>query len=117
MKRDWDLIRLILISLEDADGAHQISEDMGIYPANWVAIHMSMLESGGLITGEDTTPMSGDAEFLATSITWKGREFIDSIRSDSVWEKSKVMLKEKGVDLTVDTIKAAVIAVVTQLLK
>lgn len=117
MKRDWDLIRLILLTLEEADGEHRMSDDMGVYPANWVAVHMKMLESGGLITGNEIVPMSGDASFLATSITWSGREFIDSIRSDSVWEKSKGMLKEKGVGLTVDTIKAAVVSVVTHLLK
>lgn len=117
MKRDWDLIRMILLSLEEADGEHRMSEDMGVYPANWVAVHMKMLESGGLIAGEEIVPMSGDVSFLATSITWNGREFIDSIRSDSIWDKSKGILKEKGIGLTVDTIKAAVVAVVANLLK
>lgn len=117
MQRNWDLIRMILLDLEEAKGEHRKAEEMSPFPADWVALHMKMMEEGGLIEGHDPGFLSGPPQFFALGLTWKGREFLDSIRTQSVWDKTKGLLKEKGVGLTLDTIKAAVVTVVTQLLK
>jgi len=117
MQRNWDLIRMILLDLEQADGQHIKAKEMPPFPADWVALHMKMMEEGGLIEGNDPGFLSGPPQFFALGLTWKGRELLDSIRTDSVWGKTKGLLKEKGVGLTLDTIKAAVTAVVTQLMK
>ena len=42
---------------------------------------------------------------VVDGLTWKGHEFLDTIRSKSVWEKIKSAALEKGLELTFDTIK------------
>jgi len=117
MQRNWDLIRMILLDLENAKGEHRKAEEMPPFPADWVALHMKMMEEGGLIEGHDPGFLSGPPQFFALGLTWKGRELLDSIRSMSIWDKTKDLLKEKGIGLTIDTIKAGVGAVVAHILK
>ena len=61
-----------------------------------------MLFQAGLITKfyEDAI-----GELVAGSLTWDGCDFLDKIRDNSVWKKTKDVIKEQGLPLIVDTIK------------
>jgi hypothetical protein len=39
-------------------------------------------------------------------LTWKGHEYLESVRSDTLWSDVKKTAREKGVDLTIDLVKA-----------
>ena len=45
-------------------------------------------------------------EFFAQRLTWEGHEFLDSIRSDTVWTKTKKRFTEKGIDMSFDLVKS-----------
>jgi hypothetical protein len=40
-------------------------------------------------------------------LTWKGHEFLDTVRSDTAWNRIKARLAEKSIDLSFDAIVAA----------
>jgi hypothetical protein len=47
----------------------------------------------------------GAKDFIAQRLTWEGHEFLDGIRSNSVWERTKKSFREKGVEMTFDLVK------------
>ena len=52
-------------------------------------------------------------ELVAGQLTWEGCDYLDKIRDNSIWKKTKDALKEKGLPLVVDTIKTISAAFVT----
>jgi Hypothetical protein (DUF2513) len=107
MKRDWDLVRRIMVDLESlpADGELDASDVAG-YEQPVVAYHMEMMKEANLLKGISTSTFAGP-DFIAQSLTWDGHELLSKIRQDTAWEKIKAHLSEKGLDVTVDGIKAA----------
>lgn len=117
MKRDWELIRQILLKIEESNGQHIMAEEMGVYPKNWVIYNMKMACQGGLIEGEGRDYLDGGGGFfIATGLTPKGHDFLDQIRAEKTWAKTLELIKEKGLDLSFDTIKAAASAAVSSML-
>lgn len=107
MKRDMELIRKILLQIEDeyVDAAiyNLKIED---YNLATIAYHCNLLFQAGLIM--DYTPLFGDGQitdFGVTGITWAGHDFLDNIRSDGTWNKTKSIIKEKGLPMTLEVVK------------
>ena len=116
-KRDWDLIRKILLKLEEkADNTSFLENDVfdGVSPAI-VNYHYKLLEQAGLITLEDLSDLDGE-NYVALSLTWQGHEFFDKIRSDNVWNKIKNAAKAKSLDLSFDVIKSICATLITSIL-
>jgi len=110
--RNWDTVRAILLKLEAVETAHTtltLDQVDGIDPQQ-VGYHMMLLNEAGLIEAKILKSSSGDgaiATALARRLTWQGHEFLDKIRDPSMWGKIKAKVKEKSLDLTFDSIKAA----------
>lgn len=92
MKRDLDLMRNILITAEDSDGAVGFGTLLECESdAEKLAYHVELMQSRGLVSA--TVRRDGirrcpiDAEVLA--VTWEGYDCLDAIRSPKVWEKAK----------------------------
>lgn len=105
MKRDWDLVREILIDLESVDHGHVVVAGDG-QDKNLFGYHCKMLRDAGLIEASISEYMGGGIGGQAIRLTWAGHEFLDSIRPKSTWDKVKMQAKEKGIGLTLDAIKA-----------
>ena len=108
MPRDWDLIRLILLRLDEqptsasAVGPAEIPE----HPAELVSDQIRLLLYAGLVDG--TWPTRGGQLFcVAKSLTRDGHAFLDKTRSLTMWNRIKEILRDKGLDLSFDAIKAA----------
>ena len=117
MKRDWDLIRKILLKLEEkADNTSFLENDVfdGVSPII-VNYHYKLLEQAGLITLEDLSDLDGE-NYVALSLTWQGHEFFDKIRSDNVWNKINNAAKAKSLDLSFDVIKSICATLITSIL-
>jgi hypothetical protein len=118
MKRDWDVIREVLIEVEEYDiedppGLRfEIGEGQGFTSR---AQHALLLHSAGFLEGVPYKTSSSEG-LLNPQLTWQGHELLDTIRSKTVWEKVKAMAAEKGLELTFDAVKAlgkaAIVAVV-----
>lgn len=116
MKRNWDLIRNILVKAEDLNEGEHFGEDVfdDSY-INEVAQHLVMLDKAGFIEAINNGGLNHQTR-ICTGLTWDGYEFLDKIRDKTVWNKTKSILKEKGLELTFATIKVAATKAITQLL-
>ena len=99
MKLDLDLIRELLITIENASDGQQNFEVDDIYNLNpqtfdlyggldAVEYHLRQLALGGYIvttSGYDTRRGNG----VILDLTWEGHEFIRNISNPSVWRKIK----------------------------
>ncbi|WP_396956427.1 DUF2513 domain-containing protein [Nitrosomonas sp.] len=108
MKRNWDIIRDVLIEVEALNSAR--FEDIQYGPASEStepekAIHGVLLWKAGFIEGADASDMDGDA-VLARELTWAGHDLLETIRSKAVWERIKATAQDKGIELTFDAVKA-----------
>ncbi|XZW51142.1 DUF2513 domain-containing protein [Acinetobacter baumannii] len=103
MKRDWDIIRAVLIATEEDrfDEYVEELEDDSLVIGNTV-----LLIQAGFITGEVLLSLDGIDDVSVHDLTWQGHELLDVIRSKPVWEKIKTTALEKGLELTFDVVKA-----------
>ena len=107
MKRDMDLVRSILIAAEKSDGPLDVLKlcESGISSRD-AAFQVELMEAHGLI--EATCKYS--FEHMPTivkvkNLTWEGYDYLDAIRSDSVWQRSKTAIKEAVGDAPLSVIK------------
>ena len=109
MERNWDTIREILIRLEAMEpekGCLQLG-DFPSEKAYEYSHHVELLIEAGLIQGQMSKTLGTHAsDFLAIRLTWEGHEFLDAIRSDTVWNKAKASFVKGGLSMTFDLVKS-----------
>lgn len=94
MKRDMDLVRDLLLKIEAAEEPPSLSalvpgREGGTSEYQLAAYHMRMLiEEVGLVRGRNACSSSG-AEWLNLQLTWHGQDFLQNVRDQTVWEKTK----------------------------
>jgi hypothetical protein len=106
MKRDWDLIRELLLDIEANLDPLKGSYKPKIEGRSHMEIygHLVLLEDGGFISGKNTVTQL-HSEFMVKSITYNGFDFLDTVRDNSQWKKIKEFVKSKGAPLFLETIK------------
>jgi len=105
MKRDWEVIRQILLRLEalgDADSILCAGEIPG-FDEQRVTYNMVILKEAGLI--EADAAYGEDGFGVATRMTWNGHELLDHMRDQGTWNSVKKLIREKGLDVSVEAIK------------
>jgi hypothetical protein len=108
MKRDWEVIRKILLKIEELpteDSTFSSHELEGIDNAI-VAFQMRLMLDSGLIEGSCRDAIGGAPYCHAFRLTWAGCEFLDAIRRDTVWNEIKKQAKTKTVDLPIGIINS-----------
>jgi hypothetical protein len=111
MKRDMDLIRELLLKLEDLSkppsqtvllfaGDPRLTAEG--FTHEQIDYHLSLLREVRFIECPGSQPAGGGVNFRR--LTWDGHDFLDSVRDPKIWEKTK-----KGADaaggFTVDLLK------------
>jgi hypothetical protein len=131
LKRDWDLIRDQLLAIEeDRDFKTEVLGSVANEPtwvdgqseADYLAAladhrareervfgHLRLLIENGFIDGVNVQ-MALSGEYLFSlwkpRLTMAGHDLLDTMRSRTLWERVKSTAKEKGLELTFDSIKA-----------
>lgn len=108
MKRDMELIRKILFKIEETvDNVAECNLTIEGYTMEQVAYHCSILYEGGYIYSyKPQYGGNGVYSFGVGRLTWEGHEFLDNIREDTIWKKTKDIIKEKGLPVVFDIVKA-----------
>lgn len=103
MKRDWEIIRQVLIAVEDDkfDEYLNNTENQKIVIGNTV-----LLMKSGFIDGDVLSNLDTDEDIHVKCLTWQGHELLDTIRSKPVWEYIKSTALEKGLELTFEVVKS-----------
>lgn len=93
MQRDMDMIRQLLLRIEkdpQLDGhnwVHFSPNELGMNTRTEedVGYNLTLLVEAGFVlgkTGMETIP-------VVSKLTWQGHEFLDNIKNDDVWSKTK----------------------------
>ena len=96
MKRDLDLIRRILLRIEESgDGAGSSSFTDFVekgYDVSSIHYHVRLLNDAGLIEADELVP----GQWWPERMTWAGHEFLDAARSDHLWNDVKTQVLRRG---------------------
>ena len=113
-----DLIRKILLSLEERKENVAGSLSIEGYSQEEIAYQCSLLNDAGFVKCYKGSYAGGHLyTFGVGSLTWDGTEFLDKIRNDTVWNKTKEVMNEKGLPVALDVIKAVVTSIVQGMIK
>ena len=102
MKRDNDYIRQLLLEMEESedfrfdviDGASEDEIDKRLY-------HMKLLTDAGLATNVGK---------YAHRLTNGAHDFLDAMRDEGIWKKTKEAVADSGGNATLDIIKQIAVA-------
>lgn len=126
MKRDWDLLRKQLTDIEEerdplsdfpdepkyeTQAWDEYEQQLKEYSAieNKLGGHLELLVENGYIDGlQVIRSLDGGLHFGVANprLTMAGHDLLDTMRSATVWESIKTTAKDKGIELTFDSIKA-----------
>ncbi len=117
MKRDMDLIRDILLKIED-EGPNPSGIKMKIegYPDDDIQNHLGLLVGKGLVKAIDVSSHDGIG-WIPTELTWEGYDFIEKAKDKGIWEKAKIVLKEKGIPFSFELMKTILVQIALNQLK
>lgn len=112
MKRDMDLIRDILLQIEKQDINMSQYEPIAVegHTPMEVMQHVKLMEQRGLV--KDCL-YDFACNTCVRTITWEGYDYLELIRQDTIWSKIKKTIAEKGLAITVGTIKTIATAFIT----
>lgn len=111
MQRDMDLMRKILFKIEEVFPAGDLlihSVPLDGYDKLLIAEHCQLLFEAGLINAYQPQRGGIGAKVLFYSVgnlTNSGYDFLDKIREDTVWNRTKTIIKDKGLPMVIDVIK------------
>lgn len=136
MKRDWDIIRQQLTDIEnDYDFIKELPKEPKKSQQNeddykkqlqeyeqkeaQVFGHLQLLIESGYVDGIHLRrSLSNNWIYSAVNprLTMAGHDLLDTMRSNTVWEKIKETAIKKGIELTFDSIKTIGASVLTHLM-
>jgi hypothetical protein len=117
MKRDMDLIRDILMKIEDLPydgGFHEIPIEGRSHAE--ISYHIMLLAEARLIEATNLTTHDG-IDWKPKRLTYAGHEFLDAARSNKVWQEAKDWLLSATGTLTLEGLKTALPEVTKRLLQ
>lgn len=105
MRRDMELVRKILFQVEETgQGQGWVDLEIPGYPPEQIAQHVRLLEEAGLVEALNLSTSNG-FDYRPKRLTWAGHEFLDAARNDTVWSRTKEMVREKGGSIPFEVLK------------
>lgn len=97
MKRDWNLVRQILLKAESSLPGESIdSFTCEEFDEATIIEHIEIMIESKLLDGDVNKTQAGSSGFLLHKITWEGHNFLENARNDTIWKKVMAQAKEKG---------------------
>jgi hypothetical protein len=120
MRRDWELIRSVLLEVESLSESDRNTHTYGgaedQTPQEQASAEQALLLwEAGYIKGYEVTTSMGTA-LLSPELTWQGHDLLDMLRSAQVWERVKGLAQSKGIELSFDAVKLLHERVLTDML-
>ena len=108
MKLDPDLIKKILTAMEDTEIDHPSAYSEAIskiegYSENTLLYHVRQLIGAGFIDGEVVNSIGEiGTDVFVKDLTWKGHEFVENSRNDTLWNRAKDTIASKVGGISID---------------
>ena len=118
MKRDMDLVRSILLDIEEND---IFCEEMYLpkippYSLEEIAYHVEIMQDAELIHANVQWVRPAPWIYLHR-MAWKGHEFLDAARKESVWNQAKEMAHKATGGVGFEAVTEALFALMRQALE
>ena len=98
MKRDMDLIKLLLREVEGEEPKPNLSD----YSEEQTLYHYELMEEAGLVVADFLRGGSGEVVGAHIErLTNLGHDFLDASRSDTVWSKFKQAVGKVGGSISI----------------
>lgn len=107
MVRDWDVVREVLIEVEGLTKAARSDFAYSTDPYGEetpTEDHALLLWRAGFLDGVGACE-SDENSLQSPILTWQGHELLETMRSKPVWEEIKKSALEKGLGLTLESVK------------
>lgn len=107
MPRDMDLIRRIALTASDLPYGKTLDDLDGVAAEDF-AQHVMWMREAGLVLAhaDDVYEYDGDPPSAwVNRLTWEGCEFVDAIRSDTLWKKAKETVIKPGASFTFSVLR------------
>ena len=92
MKRDIDLVRKLLLYLEEKPDDKVVKDlELEGYSKGEVKYHFILMDQAGLLRCEREVSSSTSDRVIRVypfSLTWQGHEFIEAARNDTFWNNN-----------------------------
>jgi len=105
-----DLVRKILLAIDECDDPWGPKDSIQVegYSDEVISYHVKLLAQAGLIEADDVSEMGPDGfSWWAGSLTWEGHEFLEAVRDETRWNKTKKSVSEKAGGLMFEVLKFA----------
>ena len=98
MKRDMNLIRKLVLAIEDDPNGYAPRDiEIDEYTPDQINYHAYLIVDAGLAEGERVDTMnSRGPEVLLTNLTWAGHEFADAARDEKRWKRAMAIVRRKA---------------------
>jgi hypothetical protein len=102
MRRDMNLIRLLLLEYEDEEP----KPDLSAYTEAELVEHSALVIEAGLVHGQVLKSSDGNPRGTAVlRLTWAGHEFLAAARNETIWKKAVEQITRAGVSVTVSVLQ------------
>jgi len=114
MKRDMDIIRLLLLQLESGEKPKALEKySLDEINYNSLLIIEAKLAEGGIFSPESLRELGatvrknlrGQRVVLLFRMTWAGHDFLDAARDETLWKKAKTTVMKPAASFTFEIIK------------
>ena len=108
-----DLVRFILIETEKADGRFGIERFVTEQRTmELVGYHVELMQAHGLLDAAVQREWGGSVVAGSiTALTWDGCDYLDAIRNDGIYQKTKEAVSEAVGATTMDLFKDVAVAI------
>jgi hypothetical protein len=97
MKRDMDLIRLLLMR----SSGYDVAKDLEPYSDQERAFHVALLKDAGYVDAVIRTDAKGFPNgSVVIRLTWQGYEFLQAMTDSKIWKSAKEHILKPGVSWT-----------------
>ena len=119
MKLDYEAIRHILMRIEENEKDKTTISDLksSDFDDRVINYHLKLLLDVGYIETKEIKCIGAkSSEFIVKRMTMQGHQYLDSIRDDNVWKKTKEVISKTTSSVTLDIIKSVAVKVIGNLL-
>lgn len=105
MKRDFDLIRRILIDVETMSPGDILDRcEYPGYDQTMISEHVRLLLDAELVQGGLTESYGGGGSFSVSGLTWKGHDSLDAAKDVTIWARAKETVLKPTAAITFDVL-------------
>lgn len=116
MKRDWELIRKLLLEIEERTPGQSLSTSDFQGDTNAISYHLTLLVESDLVVGHSIGTMDNQFDCKIQRLSWNGHDFLDAVSNDGIWAKITNSIKDVGGKVTIETIKGIAITYMNTLI-